>query len=90
LSSTIEDKLSDSLSNKTCAEGGGCLHLTVEHHVHDNPHLANLVCCAGSGDCRLQLGLFGVALAWNAVQVTSLGLIVICCVLHTRSQPANT
>ncbi|KAF8060322.1 DTX16 [Scenedesmus sp. PABB004] len=35
---------------------------------------------------KLGLGLLGAAVAWDAVQATSLGLMVCCCVLHTRAQ----
>jgi hypothetical protein len=37
-------------------------------------------------DRRLDAGLFVVALAWNAVQATSLLLMVIYCVMHTKAQ----
>ncbi|KAF6260291.1 mate-domain-containing protein [Scenedesmus sp. NREL 46B-D3] len=35
---------------------------------------------------RFGMGLLGAAIAWDAVQATSLALMVTCCVMHTRSQ----
>ncbi|WIA44443.1 hypothetical protein OEZ86_007198 [Tetradesmus obliquus] len=35
---------------------------------------------------RFGLGLLGAAIAWDAVQATSLALMISCCVMHTRGQ----
>jgi hypothetical protein len=36
--------------------------------------------------CRMKMGLLGAAVAWDAVQATSLVLMAYCCYRHTRGQ----
>lgn len=48
-------------------------------------------CCCLTPCCAVRptsfgLGLLGAAVAWDAVQATSLALMVLCCWVHTRRQ----